>query len=114
MKPSPCVTRLVVAASLVATAAGCGGDAEPTPSGAVSSASRSAEATDGESTTLVGSSSCQDKRGDGKRGGDLTSVSLDSDGENLTATFKTTEPIPTSDTALFAIDVWNEAGDTGY
>lgn len=94
------VRATLTATVLLASLAACGGGAEESPENVNSSA-------------LTGSASCKDKRGDGK-GGDLTSVSLESDGDDLTATFEVTEPIPSNGTALFAIDAWNDAGDTGY
>lgn len=117
--------RSLVAASITVIVAGCSGDTEPSAADEASespSVSASADATPGkspapqevgDSPALSGSAACDDKRGDGK-GGDLTSVSLESDGTDLIATFETTKPIPSSGTALFVIDAWNAAGDTGY
>lgn len=102
------ICATVTASVLLASLTACGGGAEESADNDNGSGSGS-----GDSSALSGSASCEDKRGDGK-GGDLTSVSLQSDGENLTATFETTKPIPSNGTALFAIDAWNEAGDTGY
>lgn len=56
---------------------------------------------------------CKDRTGDGRNGYDLTAVALKRVGGTMTLTFTTAKPMPTSGTALYAVDAWSKNGKAG-
>jgi hypothetical protein len=92
----------VVMAAVALVAAGCGESSEQTAT--------QAEPKQGNTTATA---TCRDARGDSKAL-DLTTTKLAGNASEMTATFTTTEPMPSKGTTLYSVTAWSQDGNTGY